>query len=110
MLTHLCANGATLDDVDVQELIRTIDSTWNPTENPATKFEHDNKIEQQLEKFSILLDPLNRLALMKAVIKCAGIFNAAICKWEANLKTNQTHVQANSANNWLWHCQQHQSH
>ena len=55
ILNHLCSNGATLDYVDIQELISTMDNAWNPTKNPATKFERNDKIKQQLVKVGILL-------------------------------------------------------
>jgi hypothetical protein len=44
-----------LDDIDIQELISTMENAWNPTENLATKFEHDDKIKQHLEKGSVFL-------------------------------------------------------
>ena len=37
ILTHHHSNGATLNTIDVQDLIVRMDSTWNPTKNPATK-------------------------------------------------------------------------
>eukprot|EP00804_Cyclotella_cryptica_P003006 CCRYP_006011-RA/>CCRYP_006011-RA protein AED:0.39 eAED:0.39 QI:0/0/0/1/1/1/2/0/328 len=36
LLNHLRSNGAALDDVNIQELISTMDMAWNPTENLAT--------------------------------------------------------------------------
>ena len=61
LLNHLRSNGATLDDVDIQELISTMDNAWNPTKNPATKFECDDKIEQQLKKVGTPADHTNAL-------------------------------------------------
>jgi hypothetical protein len=90
LLNHLRSNGATLDDVDIQELISTMDNTWNPTENPATKFARDDKIEQQLAKVGIPADPHRRLALFKAAVKRAGTFDPAIREWEAKPKSYQT--------------------
>lgn len=90
LLTHLRSNGATLDDVDIQELISTMDNAWNPTENPATKFERDDKFEQQLAKVGIPADPQRRLALFKAAVKRAGTFDPAIREWEAKPKSDQT--------------------
>ena len=81
-LTDLCSNGTTLHDVDIQELISTTDRAWNPTKNPATKFEQDDRIKQQLEKVGIPIDPQHRLALFKASIKCTGTFDPAIGEWE----------------------------
>ncbi len=90
MLTHLCSNGATLDDVNIQELISTMDGAWNPTENPATKFERDDRIEQKIKKVGIPVDPQQCLALFKAAIKCTGTFNLAICEWETKPKGKKT--------------------
>jgi len=73
MLTHLCSNCATLNDVDVQELISIMDSTWNPTENTDTKFKRDDKIKQQIVKVGIPADPQH-------AVKHAGNFNPAIRK------------------------------
>ena len=81
MLTHLCSNSTTLDDIEIQELIGIMDSAWNPTENAATKFECDDKIEQQLKKVGIPANPQHRLALFKAAVKCSGTFDPAIHKW-----------------------------
>jgi hypothetical protein len=69
LLSHLRSNGATLDDIDIQELISTMDNAWNPTKNPATKFECDDKIEQQLKKAGISADLHHRLALFGAAVK-----------------------------------------
>ena len=79
-----------LNDIDVQELIGIMDSAWSPTENPATKFERDDKIEQQIEKVGIPADPQCRLALFKAAVKHSGTFDPAIRKWEAKPKSDQT--------------------
>lgn len=82
MLTRLCTNGATHDDVNIQELNNTMDSSWNHTENPAPKFECNSKIEQKLKKIGI---PPNlwQLDLIKSAVKCSGTFDATICNWEA---------------------------
>ena len=72
MITHLCSNSATLDDIDIQELTSTIDSALNSTKNPATKFKRNDKIEQQLEKVGISENPQHHLALFKAAIKHTG--------------------------------------
>ncbi|KAL7474475.1 hypothetical protein ACHAW6_000449 [Cyclotella cf. meneghiniana] len=50
MLTNLCSNGTTLDNVSVKEFISTMDRAWNPTENPATKEERDRRNKQELAK------------------------------------------------------------
>lgn len=88
--THLQTYGATLNDIDIQESIDALDSVWNPTENPITKFECDYKIEQWLKKFSIPPNPLHYLDLIKAAVKCSGTFNAAICKWGSKQKADRT--------------------
>ena len=90
LLNHLRSNGATLDNVDIQELISTMDNAWNPTKNPATKFECNDKIKQQLAKVSIPADPHRCLALFKAAVKWTITFNPAIQEWEAKPKSNQT--------------------
>ena len=59
-----------------------MDSTWNPTENLATKFEHDDKIKQQLKKVGIPADPYHHLGLFKIAMKFTGTFYS-ICKWKA---------------------------
>ena len=92
LLNHLRSNGATLDDVDIQELISTMDKAWNPTENPATKFERDDKIEQQLMKVGIPADPHRRLALFKAAVKRSGNYDPAIREWESKPKADQTFI------------------
>lgn len=78
--THLQTNGATLDNFDIQALISTIDSALNPTEDPATQFECDNKIEQQLKKIGIPPDLQHCLTLIKAAVICSGTLDATICK------------------------------
>ncbi|KAL7476306.1 hypothetical protein ACHAW6_002177 [Cyclotella cf. meneghiniana] len=55
ILNHLRSNSATLDDVDIQELISTM-----------------------LEKVGIPVDPHHRLALIKAAVKCTDTFNPTI--------------------------------
>ncbi|KAL7476277.1 hypothetical protein ACHAW6_002153, partial [Cyclotella cf. meneghiniana] len=67
ILNHLCSNGATLDNIDIQELIITMDNAWNPTKNPATN-----------------------LALFKADVKRTGTFDPTIQEWEAKPKSDQT--------------------
>ncbi|KAL7489645.1 hypothetical protein ACHAW6_015928 [Cyclotella cf. meneghiniana] len=86
--TH--SNDATLDNLNIQELISTMDNAWNPTKSPATKFEHDDKIEQQLEKVSIQADSQHCLALFKAAVKCTGTFDPVIREWEAKPKSDKT--------------------
>eukprot|EP00804_Cyclotella_cryptica_P014408 CCRYP_004763-RA/>CCRYP_004763-RA protein AED:0.42 eAED:0.41 QI:0/-1/0/1/-1/1/1/0/247 len=83
LLNHLRSNGVALDDVDIQELISTMDTAWNPTENPATKFKRDVKIEQQLEKAGIPANLHHRLAVFRASVKCSGHYDPSICEWES---------------------------
>ncbi|KAL7480144.1 hypothetical protein ACHAW6_005850 [Cyclotella cf. meneghiniana] len=94
MLTHLHLKGATLDDVDIQELISTMDSAWNPTKNPATKFEHDDRIKQQIEKVGIPANPQLCLAFFKAAIKHTGTFDPTICKQETKPNGEQTFAKS----------------
>ncbi|KAL7475506.1 hypothetical protein ACHAW6_001416, partial [Cyclotella cf. meneghiniana] len=67
ILNHLHSNGATLDDVHIQELLSTMDNAWNPTENPVTN-----------------------LGLFKATVKRSGTFDPVIQEWEAKPKSDQT--------------------
>ena len=67
-----------------------MDSAQNLIENPATKFEYNDKIEQQLKKFGIAPDYQCCLTLIKPATKCSGRFDAAIWKWEAKFKVDQT--------------------
>ncbi|KAL7474127.1 hypothetical protein ACHAW6_000119 [Cyclotella cf. meneghiniana] len=67
ILNHLRSNGATLDDVNIQELISTMYNAWNLTKNPSTK-----------------------LALFKAAVKRSGTFDPAIQEWKAKPKNDQT--------------------
>ena len=69
-----------------------MDKAWNPTENPATKFERDDKIEQQLVKVGIPPDPHCRLALFKAAVKRFGNYDPAILEWESKPKADQAFI------------------
>lgn len=71
MLIHLRTNGATLQNINIQELTSTLDSARNPTKNHATKFKSNDKVKQQLTKVGVPLNP-------KHHGKCSGIFNAAM--------------------------------
>eukprot|EP00804_Cyclotella_cryptica_P014668 CCRYP_012700-RA/>CCRYP_012700-RA protein AED:0.35 eAED:0.34 QI:0/-1/0/1/-1/1/1/0/213 len=54
LLNHLRSNGATLDDIDIRELISTMDTAWN-TENPTTKFEGSTRSNNSLQRSAFLL-------------------------------------------------------
>ena len=90
MLTQLRSNSTTLNNIDIQELISILDNAWNPTENPTTEFERDDKIEEQPRKVGIPVDPQCLLALFKATDKHSGTFGPAIRKWEAKPKSDQS--------------------
>ncbi|KAL7479609.1 hypothetical protein ACHAW6_005333 [Cyclotella cf. meneghiniana] len=67
ILNHLCSNSATLENINIRELIK-----------------------QQLEKVGIHADPHHCLALFKATVKHTGTLDPAIQEWEAKPKSNQT--------------------
>ena len=71
-------NGVELDDSDVTELIKQLYEPWNLTENPATKFAGDNKIEKQQLKKGITSQPLVHLALAKSAFQATGEYKVAL--------------------------------
>ena len=50
MLDHLRTNGVELDDNNITQLVTTLYAQWDLSENPATKFACDDKIEKQLNE------------------------------------------------------------
>jgi len=80
--------GATLDNVNIQQLISTMDYAWNPTDHPTAKFKRHNKIEQQLKMFGILANSQCHLTLIKAAVKWLGTFYGANYEWEVKPKTD----------------------
>ena len=83
MLTHLCDGGGDLDYMDVTQLMTELTKPWEITENPATKFARDDKIERQLIKAGIKAQPNLRLALNMSAFKGIGKYDAEIREFEA---------------------------
>ena len=68
MLDHLRANGAELNDSDVAALVMKLYAPWDLSENPATKFARDDKLEKQLTKKNIAPQPAVCLCTHKSGI------------------------------------------
>ena len=90
MLTHLQSSGVNLDFIDDTDLMTKLMTTWEVTENPATKFAHDDKIEQQLVKVGLMAQPALCLALAMSAFKATGKYNAQIHKFQAKPTMDKT--------------------
>ena len=83
MLEHLDLGGALIDYMNFMELMAQLMAPWELTENPATKFVCNDKIERQLISFGLGDQSNLRLALMLAVFKGTGKYNDSIHEFEA---------------------------
>ena len=90
MLEHLLTNGVELDDNDVTALIKQLYEPWNLTENPVTKFARNDKIEKQLLKKGIAVQPLVRLALAKSAFQATGEYEVTLNTFESKPTPDQT--------------------
>ena len=89
MLNHIHAISGTLDFMNESNLLTKLIKPWEVTENPATTFAHDDKIEKQLIK-TFANQQKTYLAFVFGAFKGTGKYNPAICKWEAQPTEDKT--------------------
>ena len=82
--------GGDLDYMDVTHLMTELTRPWEVTENPATKFARDDKIERQLIKAGLATQPNLWLALAMSAFKATGEYDAQIGKFEAKATADKT--------------------
>ena len=58
MMNHLKQGGTLLDYMDISELTACLMQPWDASENLATKFARDDKIEKQLIKAGLPLQQI----------------------------------------------------
>ena len=71
-----------IDYMDVTDLMMELTKPLEITENPATKFARDDKIEHQLAKAGIAVQPSLHLALAMSVFKATGEYSVQICEFK----------------------------
>lgn len=92
ILAHLSVEGAELDDNDVADLINKMNEPWAINEAPATYFQRQDEIEEQLLKGGIARNPVLRLRSIKAAVKQTGEYDIELNNWELKPIADQTFV------------------
>lgn len=90
ILAHLSVEGAELDDNDVTDLINKMNEPWSINEAPATYFQRQDEIEEQLTKGGIDRNPVLRLRSIKAAAKQTGEYDIELNNWELKPTADQT--------------------
>ena len=93
ILDHLCTAGTEPNDNNITDLITKLNTPWEVSENPATKFACDDKIEKQSAKKGINAQPLVCLTLAKSAFKATSKYEVALINFERQPSANQTFAQ-----------------
>jgi hypothetical protein len=90
LLEHLTLIAGELDYFDETECLNTLLVPWEPTENPATYFARNDKIEKQLKEAGYGDKSKERLAVALTSFKSAGEYDAALREWDQKSAADKT--------------------
>ncbi|KAL7486064.1 hypothetical protein ACHAW6_011663, partial [Cyclotella cf. meneghiniana] len=89
-ITHLEDVGGVVDYMDVTELQAELTTPWDQIKAPTTLFEQGDKVQKQLEKAVIKVQPELRLAMSLCWFQQSGEFDYALDNWETKPAAQKT--------------------
>ena len=90
LLEHITRIAGELDYFDETKCLNSLLTPWEPTENPATYFARNDKIEKQLTEAGYGDQSKLRLAIALTSFKSSGEYDAALREWDQRTAADKT--------------------
>ena len=94
MLEHLEDRGGDIDYIDIQEMRKERDASWNSNEHIVSYFSSTQSAVKRLKKAGVTSDETELLANALYSIKESGEMEYALQEWDKKAKTDQTWANA----------------